>query len=62
MKNLWIWIKKKLVTNYTISISNVKDSNISITVDGKKVCSNCGCGNPKKTYYGYWCNYCDNEM
>ena len=25
-------------------------------------CPNCGCGNPKKTYDGYWCDWCDNEF
>lgn len=26
------------------------------------VCTNCGCPEPKKTYDGYWCKYCHNEM
>ena len=26
------------------------------------VCTNCGCPDPKKTYDGYWCKYCHNEM
>jgi len=27
-----------------------------------KVCNNCGCPNPRKTYDGYWCKMCHNEM
>lgn len=26
------------------------------------VCNSCGCPNPKKTYDGYWCKMCHNEM
>ena len=26
------------------------------------VCPNCGCGNPKKTYDGYWCKMCKTEI
>lgn len=26
------------------------------------VCDNCGCPKPKKTYDGYWCKMCHNEM
>lgn len=26
------------------------------------ICPNCGCGNPKKTYDGYWCKMCKTEI
>lgn len=26
------------------------------------ICTNCGCPDLKKTYDGYWCKYCHNEM
>jgi hypothetical protein len=27
-----------------------------------QLCTNCGCTNPQKTYDGYWCKICKNEM
>jgi hypothetical protein len=27
-----------------------------------QLCTNCGCTNPQKTYDGYWCKMCKNEM
>ena len=27
-----------------------------------EVCTSCGCPSPKKTYDGYWCKMCHNEM
>ena len=27
-----------------------------------KFCTNCGCGDPKKTYDGYWCKMCKTEL
>jgi len=26
------------------------------------ICPNCGCGNLKKTYDGYWCKMCKTEI
>ena len=28
----------------------------------EKICTNCGCPNPKKTYDGYWCEWCETEL
>jgi uncharacterized protein (DUF2249 family) len=27
-----------------------------------QLCTNCGCTNPQKTYEGFWCKMCKNEM
>jgi len=30
--------------------------------EANQLCTNCGCTNPQKTYDGYWCKICKNEM
>jgi len=36
--------------------------NIERYYEKRMVCNNCGCPDLKKTYDGYWCKYCHNEM
>ena len=32
------------------------------TAHSELFCPNCGCGNPQKTYDGYWCKWCKTEF
>lgn len=41
---------------------NSEFKNLNIHSVSVSFCPNCGCGNPKKTYDGYWCKMCKTEF
>ena len=42
--------------------NETSDSGLKINSVIISFCPNCGCGNPKKTYDGYWCKMCKTEL
>jgi len=62
------WIRyvdhKKIIDEIQTRAKGSSDDLLHDVVDSKAkfVCSNCGCPKPKKTYDGWWCSLCDNEM